>query len=240
MANMSNMSSANHLALNLANTLWKLHVSSALSFHFSHENKSLELDSWLLCESSLCLVAQVVQCFLYVSNLAKVIDAKQRLQSFPILCTWCSCFLRSSAAAVAPVASNISIERLPWLQKWHHFKDHQRSLSVARGLCLRRNSAESCSGCWLNSPIPSTSAWPDTQMQLCYQKEGQNISDIWVLQFQLVRQSSVSESSKSAWSIEPQAVWSSRTRSLTILPKEVTWSHELRQAPEESFSFCST
>ena len=165
MANMSNMSSANHLALNLANTLWKLHVSSALSFHFSHENKSLELDSWLLCESSLCLVAQVVQCFLYVSNLAKVIDAKQRLQSFPILCTWCSCFLRSSAAAVVPVASNISIERLPWLQKWHHFKDHQRSSFCSWVLCLRRNSAESCSGCWLKTPIPSTSAWPDTQMQ---------------------------------------------------------------------------
>ena len=102
-------------ALNLTDTIRKLHVFWLLSFHVCHGNKckALRYTSFVTPSArdcSLCLL-QVAQCFLDLCNLAnKITESKAFLNSSQKLChvvsTSCSCFFCSCSATAAPPTSN--------------------------------------------------------------------------------------------------------------------------------------
>ena len=106
-------------ALNLTDTIRKLHVFSLLSFHFGHGNKckALRYTPFVtpsVRDCSLCLILQVAQCFLDLRNLAnKSTESKAFLNSSQQLChvvSTCSCFFCSfSAAAAPPTSANVNL-----------------------------------------------------------------------------------------------------------------------------------
>ena len=113
-------------ALNLTDTIRKLHVFSLLSFHFCHGNtcKALRYTPFVtpsVRDCSLGLILQVAQCFLDLRNLPnKITESKAFLNDSQQLCcvvsTSCSCFFCSFSAAAAPPTSDTV--NLSSLQEW--------------------------------------------------------------------------------------------------------------------------